>query len=205
MATGLVIVVKLIFDSEAAAIIYGILVSVMGIVMHQMYSPFKSDVLDKLQMMILLHLFGTQMVVVAVALSPESRQAVGSVFIFSQCVLVIHIVVLMKHNFRPLFQMIIQQFQETKKHCEADDVSIRTCFPALYLYTYSVSDQSGNTASVELVVEIVERAEVTAGWTLLTEAASLDTTEEEAANLRDPTSAEAAAVRSALVGIGHRA
>ncbi|KAK3238199.1 hypothetical protein CYMTET_51774 [Cymbomonas tetramitiformis] len=204
MATGLVIVVKLIFDSEAAAIIYGILVSVMGIVMHQMYSPFKSDVLDKLQMMILLHLFGTQMVVVAVALSPESRQAVGSVFIFSQCVLVIHIVVLMKHNFRPLFQMIIQQFQETKKHVLEGSKRSHLTWSDIGS-GIRVSDQSGNTASVELVVEIVERAEVTAGWTLLTEAASLDTTEEEAANLRDPTSAEAAAVRSALVGIGHRA
>ncbi|KAK3282536.1 hypothetical protein CYMTET_9730 [Cymbomonas tetramitiformis] len=116
MATGLVIVVKLIFDSEAAAIIYGILVSVMGIVMHQTYSPFKSDILDKLQMMILLQLFGTQMTVVAVALSPESRQAAGSVFMLSQFIFVVHIVALMKHTIRPYFQMIKQQFQETKQH-----------------------------------------------------------------------------------------
>eukprot|EP00854_Cymbomonas_tetramitiformis_P014878 gene14878-17590_t len=82
--------------------------------------------------------------------------------------------------------------------CEPADVSLGICFPGLYFYTYTVLDQAGNIAAVELALEIVERAEVTAGVQLRSGAATLSAAEEEAANLRNQNSIEAAAVQSAV-------
>ncbi|KAK3252741.1 hypothetical protein CYMTET_37988 [Cymbomonas tetramitiformis] len=85
--------------------------------------------------------------------------------------------------------------------CRWEDAPRATCYPGVYTYVYRAEDAARNSASAELVVEVVEARAVSTEVQLESKAEDAAAAEEEAGALRNVSSGESAAFRQAIADL----
>ncbi|KAK3268806.1 hypothetical protein CYMTET_22713 [Cymbomonas tetramitiformis] len=100
MQTGVVVLVAML-AGETASVMYGVLFSMVAIVLHQRYSPFKMDALDDLMLAILVNQFLVQMIIVMGKLKGQVDDFLGISFLLLQLVLLTYAMTLIVPAFRP--------------------------------------------------------------------------------------------------------
>ncbi|KAK3279324.1 hypothetical protein CYMTET_12783 [Cymbomonas tetramitiformis] len=100
MQTGLVVVMTMLCG-EDAALVYATCVAVVALLLHERYSPYKNDALDKLQSVILLNQFLVQILLVLIKLEERLINSIGLCIVVLQCLLLTYSMTLIIPAFRP--------------------------------------------------------------------------------------------------------
>lgn len=112
--TGVVVAVSMSVG-ETASLTYAMLVSFYFVVIHQRHSPFRSDALDELQLLILCSQFFTQAMIMVLAINDDGDLYLGIAFVIVQAILMTYSFSFFVPAFRPLFEQIASIFSTVKR------------------------------------------------------------------------------------------
>ncbi|KAK3259606.1 hypothetical protein CYMTET_31409 [Cymbomonas tetramitiformis] len=112
--TGVVVAVSMCVG-ETAALTYAMLVAFYFVVIHQRHSPFRSDALDELQLLILCSQFLTQVMVMIFAISNDGELYIGIAFVIVQAILMTYSFSFFVPTFQPLFDQIASMLLMAKR------------------------------------------------------------------------------------------
>ncbi|KAK3246344.1 hypothetical protein CYMTET_44117 [Cymbomonas tetramitiformis] len=98
--TGMVVPVGML-AGENISLIYALIVSMLAILLHQRYSPYKNNALDDLQLAILVNQFFVQSLLIMMQLDDTDMLTFGIVIVLMQVVLLTYGMTLIVPAFRP--------------------------------------------------------------------------------------------------------
>ncbi|KAK3233107.1 hypothetical protein CYMTET_56577, partial [Cymbomonas tetramitiformis] len=114
LQTGIVVLVGL-FAGDGPAIMYAMIISVVAIMLHMRYSPYKNAALDDLQLAILVNQFAIQIMILMVHLDERTSGFLGISLLIMQCVLLTYAMTLIVPAFRPVLVALRAKINQLSK------------------------------------------------------------------------------------------
>ncbi|KAK3266514.1 hypothetical protein CYMTET_24870 [Cymbomonas tetramitiformis] len=109
--TGVVVLMFLIFG-HTAAMIYALVFSIVAIVLHERYSPYKNDAMDDLQMTILVNQFLIQIMIVLLEMDNSHETIVGVGMLILQILIIAYAMTLIVPAFSPAISQLWDTLSE---------------------------------------------------------------------------------------------
>ncbi|KAK3274305.1 hypothetical protein CYMTET_17504, partial [Cymbomonas tetramitiformis] len=107
--TGMVVLVSML-AGENAALLYAVIFSVIAMLLHQRFSPYKHVALDELQFLILMNQFASQIVVFSTKLDFHSN-ILGYALVVMQLLLIIYTLTLFVPAYKPLISQLMGKLE----------------------------------------------------------------------------------------------